>query len=121
VTQRDTLTHTTELLRQFVAEREWGQFHNPKNLALALASEAGELLSELRWISDTESDQILQSGTVRTRVQEEIADVAIALILLCDRAGIDLIAAIEAKIAANAVNYPVESSRGNPDRSRVDG
>jgi dCTP diphosphatase len=121
MTRRDTLAHTTESLRQFVAEREWGQFHNPKNLAMTLASEAGELLSALRWVSDTESDHVLRSGTVRTRVQEEIADIAIALILLCDRADIDLIAAIEAKIAANAVNYPVESSRGTPDRSRVDG
>ncbi len=103
-------------LRQFNADRDWGQFHDPKNLAMLLASEAGELLGLLRWVPNADADAFVRSGEHRAEVESEVADVAIALLLLCDRAGIDLLPAVEAKIARNAERYPVELSRGHARR-----
>jgi dCTP diphosphatase len=100
-------------LRQFTAEREWAQFHDPKNLAMLLASEAGELVALLRWVANGEADAFVRAPEHRPAVEAEAADVAIALLLFCDRAGIDLASAIEAKIAANGEKYPVERSRGH--------
>ena len=100
-------------LRQFTAERDWGQFHDPKNLAMLLASEAGELVALLRWVPNGEADAFVRAAENRAAVEAEAADVAIALLLFCDRAGIDLAVAAEAKIAANAAKYPVELSRGH--------
>ena len=100
-------------LREFTAERDWGQFHDPKNLAMLLASEAGELVALLRWVPNAEADAFARSSAHRGELEAEVADVAIALLLLCDRAGIDLLGAVEAKIAANAAKYPVELSRGH--------
>ncbi len=100
-------------LRAFTAERDWGQFHDPKNLAMLLASEAGELVGLLRWVGNAEADVFVRSDEHRREVESEVADVAIALLLFCDRAGIDLLPAIEAKIERNAEKYPVELSRGH--------
>jgi dCTP diphosphatase len=100
-------------LRRFNAERSWGQFHDPKNLAMLLASEAGELVALLRWVPNAEADAFVRAAEHRRSVEDEAADVAIALLLFCDRAGIDLASAIEAKIAANGEKYPVERSRGH--------
>ena len=107
------LERVLERLRQFTAEREWARFHDPKNLAMLLASEAGELVALLRWVPNGEADAFVHAAGNRGAVEAETADVAIALLLFCDRAGIDLAAAIEAKIAANAAKYPVELSRGH--------
>src|SRR5678816_4689385 len=93
-------------LRVFVHERDWSQFHDPKNLAMAIASEAGELLSEMRWISSDRADEFVRDPANRDRIEREVGDVAIALLLFCDRAGIELLDAIDRKIALNAENYP---------------
>ena len=103
-------------LRGFVAEREWEQFHDPKNLAMAVASEAGELLAEYRWVSNTEADNYSKIELQRDRIAAEAADVGIALLLFCDRIGIDLVDAITKKVAVNRQHYPVEESRGRFDR-----
>ncbi len=108
----DRLDDIMERLRAFVAEREWGQFHDPKNLAMAVASEAGELLAEYRWVSNAEADEWSRVPGNRERVAMEAADVAIAVCLLCDRLSVDLPQAMERKIAVNAVNYPAELTRG---------
>ena len=100
-------------LREFTAERDWARFHDPKNLAMLLASEAGELVALLRWVPSGEADAFVREGANRPAVEAEAADVAIALLLFCDRAGIDLARAVEAKIAANAAKYPVALSRGH--------
>lgn len=100
-------------LRRFTAERDWARFHDPKNLAMLLASEAGELVALLRWIPNAEADAFVRARPNRADVEAEVADVAIALLLLADRAGIDLARAVEAKIAANAEKYPVSLSRGH--------
>jgi dCTP diphosphatase len=103
-------------LRAFVAEREWAQFHDPKNLAMLVASEAGELLAEYRWVRGAESDEHSRQSASRVRIAAEVADVGIALLLLCDRIGLDLTAAIDEKIRVNAARYPVESARGRAER-----
>ncbi|HEU4383128.1 MAG TPA: hypothetical protein VFR85_06435 [Anaeromyxobacteraceae bacterium] len=100
-------------LRAFTAERDWDRFHDPKNLAMLLASEAGELVGLLRWVGNAEADAFVRSDEHRAAVEAEAADVAIALLLFCDRASIDLCRAVEAKIERNAEKYPVELSRGN--------
>ena len=105
-------------LRGFVAEREWGKFHDPKNLSMAVSSEAGELLALFRWVRGEESDAFASSPENRERIKAEIADVAISLLLLSDRMGIDLQQAILDKLQVNRANYPVESSRGRADRPK---
>jgi len=105
-------------LRRFTADRDWGQFHDPKNLAMLLASEAGELTALLRWVPNGEADAFVRSEEHRAEVEAEVADVAIALLLFCDRAEVDLARAVESKIARNAEKYPVELSRGHSRRPR---
>jgi NTP pyrophosphatase (non-canonical NTP hydrolase) len=115
--ERQVMIHTTgtlETLRvrlaQFAAERDWDQFHNPKNLAMAVAGEAGELVEHFQWL-DFEQAQNLPRAT-RDEVALECADVLLFLLRLCDRLDIDLGAAAEKKLKLNAKKYPVEKSRG---------
>ena len=103
-------------LKSFVAEREWEQFHDPKNLAMAVASEAGELLAEYRWVTNGESDSYSKGEAQRKRIAEEVADVGIGLLLFCDRVGMDLVEMMKKKIALNRRNYPIEQSRGRAGR-----
>jgi dCTP diphosphatase len=102
-------------LRAFVAERDWSQFHDPKNLAMLLASEVGELLAEYRWVANQEADAVSRAPASRARIAAEIGDVGIALFLLCDRTGIDLEEAMTAKLEMNRRKYPVEKVRGRAD------
>jgi dCTP diphosphatase len=103
-------------LRQFVAERDWSQFHDPKNLAMLLCSEVGELVAEYRWVAGGAADAHSRAAEPRARIADEIGDVGIALQLLCDRTGIDLLAAMSEKLAKNRARYPVEASRGRAER-----
>jgi len=112
----DRLEAVVKELRAFVAEREWEQFHDPKNLAMAVASEAGELLAEYRWVSNTDADSYSRKEEHRKRISAEAADVGVALLLFCDRIGLDLIDAIKEKVIQNRRNYPVEQSRGRWER-----
>jgi|SRR4051812_8785028 dCTP diphosphatase len=111
-----SLDELTAALRAFVAARDWAQFHDAKNLAMLVASEAGELLAEYRWVRGDEADARSHDPAARARIADEIADVGIALLLLADRIGLDLPSAIAEKIAANAARYPVEVSRGKAER-----
>jgi NTP pyrophosphatase (non-canonical NTP hydrolase) len=112
----DELATVLEDIRAFVREREWEPFHDPKNLAMAVVSEAGELAAELRWVPSHEADAFAQREDVRPRVEAEAADVAITLLMFCDRVGIDLAEAMRAKLAVNRAKYPVERVRGRHDR-----
>ena len=96
------------LIRAFVDERRWEPFHDPKNLAMAVASEAGELVAELRWVASEEADAFAAREDVQARLRDEAADVAITLLMFCDRAGIDLEQAIRDKLKKNAEKYPVD-------------
>jgi dCTP diphosphatase len=103
-------------LRAFVAERDWSRFHDPKNLAMLLASEAGELLAEYRFIANDAADAASRDPALRARVAAEIGDVGIALLLLCDRIGLDLHEAMAAKLEVNRRKYPVDQARGRAER-----
>ena len=112
----DRLSAIRQELKDFVAERDWAQYHDPKNLAMAVASEAGELLAGYRWVSQDRSDVWSSDASNRERVKEEVADVGIALLLFCDRVGIDLVDAIRRKIEINRLNYPIDKSKGRSGR-----
>lgn len=114
----DRLEAILREIRAFVAEREWREFHNPKNLSMAVASEAGELLALFRWVRGEDSDAFAQREENRGPVREEIADVAVSLLLLSDRLGIDLVEAIRDKLEINRRNYPAELVRGRAERPK---
>jgi dCTP diphosphatase len=107
----DPLRDLRDELRAFAAERDWDQFHSPRNLATALAVEAAELLEPFQWLSE-EQGRSLPPETLAA-VEEEMADVLLYLVRLADRLDVDLAAAARAKIARNAAKYPVEKSRGS--------
>src|SRR5262245_5832418 len=98
-------------LADFARERDWEQFHSPKNIATALSVEASELLEIFQWLTEEQSQE-LPSKTME-RVREEAADVQLYLVRLCDLLNVDLAAAVDAKLAANARKYPAHKARGN--------
>ena len=98
-------------MRNFAAARDWNKFHSPKNLAIALSVEAGELLEHFQWMSDDES--LTVSNEKIKKIQEEMADVLLYVIRLGDVLNIDLLHVAESKIDENAKKYPVAKSRGN--------
>jgi NTP pyrophosphatase (non-canonical NTP hydrolase) len=100
-----------ERLREFAAERDWEQFHTPKNLAIAVTVEAAELLEPFRWAKSGELDE-LNEGALRA-IREEIGDVLICLVRLADKAGVDLYRAARDKIELNRARYPAEKVRGD--------
>jgi NTP pyrophosphatase (non-canonical NTP hydrolase) len=104
------MRETIDKIRKFRDERDWMQFHDPKNLAASIAIEAAELLEIFQWTHGEESLRVAQQK--KDRVSDEIADVGIYLIELCDILGIDLASAIDAKLEKNAKKYPVEKSKG---------
>lgn len=106
------LKQMTEKLVDFRDQRDWSQFHTPKNLALSLSIEAAELMECFQWKTDEEVKKYINSEE-RIKLQEEIADVASYLLLLCNETGIDLYNALEDKIEKNGLKYPVELSKGS--------
>jgi NTP pyrophosphatase (non-canonical NTP hydrolase) len=107
----DSLTELTEGLRRFAADREWDQYHTPKNLAAALSVEVAELQEHFLWTSSIEMEGTIEAS--RSRIAEEIGDVLLYLIRLADKVGIDPVAAAQDKLALNGKRYPVEKARGN--------
>ncbi len=111
----DTSTTVSELRERvlaFVHERDWEQFHSPKNLSMALAAEAAELMEHFLWASPEESRAVASDPAKRAKIAEELADVVIYALEFANITGLDVAASIEAKIAANAKKYPVEKSKG---------
>jgi NTP pyrophosphatase (non-canonical NTP hydrolase) len=97
-------------IRRFRDERDWKQFHDPKSLAVSISIEAAELLEHFQWIDKAQAEKHAAENV--GEISDEVADVAIYLIEFADVLGIDLKAAIRAKLAKNAVKYPVEKARG---------
>ncbi|MGH8136124.1 MAG: nucleotide pyrophosphohydrolase [Steroidobacteraceae bacterium] len=97
-------------LRAFVAERDWDQFHSPKNLSMALAVETAELVELFQWLTEAESAAL--DSDLRRRAAEELADVLVYLVRIADRLDIDLLQAAAEKLERNAVKYPAERVRG---------
>ena len=100
-------------LRAFAAEREWDQFHTPKNLATSISIEAAELLELFQWSRGQKSWDEVADPSIRARVEEELADILLYIIRFADKAGIDLEMIGERKIALNADKYPPERFRGS--------
>lgn len=112
--QPDALTALRDDLRRFAAERAWEGFHTPKNLAMALSGEAGELIEHFQWLTPEQSAAL--AAPAREEVALEMADVLLYLVRLADVLDIDLAAAARRKIAINAERYPVERARGRADK-----
>ena len=107
----DQLQALKEELRRFAEDRDWDQFHSPKNLASALVVEVAELLEQFQWLTEEQSRNLAPDA--RDRVADEMADVLVYLIRLSDKLNVDLLAAARGKIDKNAKKYPVEKARGN--------
>lgn len=109
--QKNTIDDLKKKIDQFMNERDWHQFHSPKNVAMAIAAEAAELMEPFLWVDGHESKQELEKK--RDAVEQEVADVAIALINFCTLNNIDLSTAIEKKLVLAAKKYPIEKAKGS--------
>lgn len=107
----DSISELTAQIQTFVDAREWRKFHNAKDLAVAIAAEAGELMQHFVWQQEEQIEKRLEKN--REEIASEIADVAILLFEFADNLGMNLGEVMQAKIARNDVRYPVEKSRGN--------
>lgn len=112
---RDSLDDLNAQLLAFARERDWEQFHSPKNLSMALAGEAGELLEHFQWLSEAQSAAI--SGDKKEAVALELADILIYLVRLSERLDIDLVDAAYRKLEINQSRYPSERVRGDARRA----
>jgi NTP pyrophosphatase (non-canonical NTP hydrolase) len=101
-------------LERIAAERDWAQFHSPKNLAMALTGEVGELVELFQWVSEADSHRLGADPRTARAVRDELADVMVYLVRLAAVLGVDLDEAVRCKLAANAIKYPVERSRARP-------
>jgi dCTP diphosphatase len=110
-TRAESLDELRDALRRFAAERDWDQFHSPKNLAIALSVEAAELLEHFQWRTDSEAGA-LDPGKL-DEIRAEMADVLLYLIRLADKLEVDLLAAASQKIRSNAHKYPIDKARGS--------
>jgi dCTP diphosphatase len=107
----ESLESLRDRLRVFAKERDWDQFHTPKNLSMALIAEAAELIEHFQWVNGEQS-HVLEDKT-RQSVEEELADILIYLVRISDKLGIDLYEAVERKININEKKYPADKVRGS--------
>lgn len=109
----------TRALRTFADQRDWGQFHAPKNLAMALTGEVGELVEIFQWMSEAESRSAAEVPERAHAIAAEMADVLFYLVRMADVLGIDLDQAARSKLALNAQKYPAEVSRGSSQKRSI--
>ncbi len=102
----------SEALAAFSAERDWDQYHSPKNLVMALTGEVGELTEVFQWLSEAQSKSAATNPDTATAVREELADVTLYLVRLASVLGVDLNEAVTLKLQKNALKYPVDKARG---------
>jgi dCTP diphosphatase len=107
-----TLEELKQRMKQFADDRDWQQFHDLKNLSMALAIEAAELMEHFRWVANTNANALMSDADVAAAIRQEAADVLLLLVQFANVAGIDLMAAAQAKLALNEVRYPIDKSRG---------
>lgn len=119
--ERATVAELRELVRQFVDERDWQQFHTPKNLSMALAIEAAELMEHFQWLTPEESQQAIAAPTALSAIGEELADVLCYGLALANTLGLDISTIMQAKMEKNRLKYPVKTFRGRfgPDDPRA--
>ena len=107
-----SLRELAEELQRFAAERDWEQFHSPKNLVMALSVEVAEIAEHFQWLTEQQSREL--DAAKRAEVEQELADSLIYLVRLADQLQIDLMEAAERKLAINEAKYPAEKVRGSP-------
>jgi dCTP diphosphatase len=105
--------HLKERIAEFARERQWEQFHSPKNLSMAMAVEAAEVMELFQWKTDQETQDLRSDPKLFRRVREEVADVAVYLLNLCNRLDIDLALAVFEKLSQNARKYPADLAKGS--------
>ncbi len=107
----DRIAELKEKIRKFRDDRNWAQFHNPKDMAISISIEAAELLEHFQWKDKLEVDKKVKED--KNKIEEEMADIYIYLLEMSDNLGIDLIEAAKKKMAKNEIKYPVEKAKGN--------
>lgn len=107
------LQELQQLIRQFCEERDWNQFHTPKDLAIGISTEAAELLDIFRFKSEIQIQQLLEQPASRKEIEHELADVFFFVLRFADRNGVDLQQALQTKMQLNSEKYPVATSRGS--------
>jgi NTP pyrophosphatase (non-canonical NTP hydrolase) len=100
-------------IQDFSDARDWSQFHTIKNLILAVSTEVGELAEVLQWKSDQEVDAYLNTPEGKSKLSEEVADVAIYLLRICQQQNLDFIEILNQKMESNSMKYPIDKSKGN--------
>lgn len=114
--EQTTLKEIKDAVLAFAAERDWEQFHSPKNLSMAIAAEAAELMEHFLWSSTEASVAAMDEDDQRKKVEEELADVVIFAVEFANMTKIDLSSAIKNKMRKNALKYPVDKARGRSDK-----
>lgn len=107
-----SLRDLKDRIKQFTDERDWQQFHDLKNLSMALAIEAAELMEHFRWVTNADASAVMNDAEAAAAIREEVADVLLFLTQFANVANIDLLEAAEKKLAINSVRYPVDKSKG---------
>jgi len=107
-----TVAELRQLIAAFIRERAWEQFHDPKNLSMAIATEAAELMEHFRWAKNSESRDILNDPARKREVAEEIADILAFLLSFANTADLDLTSTLHAKMDKNARKYPPDKYQG---------
>lgn len=116
-----TMAQVSQLVANFVDQRDWNQFHSPKNLSMALSIEAGELMEHFQWISMEESREVVNDQKRVDAIAEEVADVLSYTVAIARQLNIDLAATIEKKMEKNRLKYPVEEFKGRYGNSDTSG
>jgi NTP pyrophosphatase (non-canonical NTP hydrolase) len=107
-----TLAQLREIARRFVDDRDWQQFHSPKNLSMSMIVEAAELMEHFQWIDDAESRRVADDPQKFAKVREELADVLLNVLVMANELDLDLSEALREKMLKNEAKYPAELSRG---------
>jgi dCTP diphosphatase len=113
-----TVAELRKLVADFVAERDWSQFHSPKNVSMALAIEAAELMEHFQWLTTDASRELAADPEKLAEVGEELADVIGYSFALANELGLDISSAVRAKMVKNAQKYPAEKYRGRYERPK---
>jgi dCTP diphosphatase len=107
-----TVAELRDIIAAFIRERDWEQFHDPKNLSIAIATEAAELMEHFRWVKNDPSRELLKDPEARLQIEEELADVFAFALSFANSASIDITSALRAKMEKNARKYPPEQYKG---------
>jgi dCTP diphosphatase len=107
-----TVAELRQLVADFIRRRDWEQFHDPKNLSMAIATEAAELMEHFRWAKNDESRKLVADEQVKEKVGEELSDILAFILSFANSADIDLASALKAKMAKNDLKYPADQYKG---------